>query len=348
MITNFKSNKLLDIAIFSGVDVNYENQAPKDLIGQAAKKALEQLKTSYNEYKEKLNLKYGQFLRNVEANLGELNKAEMPSNVRISVASKLSELANTRVTQVESKFSWIYKIFLKIGQLFRGHGFRTEGEWGFELASRMEKVESKIYKTQLNKCIFNPGYRINGAPPSEFLGGMKDKINALSEEKFKEVLNDIVFKKKENLHFGEKNKFIFYKNLSKEKKKIFDQELLSRNDWYSQACDIIEGADDEEFPNFVSSEMVKRFQENSSQVVGAYSKSNHNNAWLERFFYTMVESAIKDYLAQNSVEGYQKISSLLNGNWSVIKWKTIVENPKILTEEEIRKLQDNVRLCRFM
>lgn len=339
MSVDFKSNPIVDTIIFAGVDVEYGNQLNGiPLKGQAAQKALEHLKKSYEEYKANLNLKYGQFLKNVEGNISEFNKPETHSEVRHAVAMKLSDLANRRITIKENNFSGIHKFFHRIGQLFKGHGFRTKGEWGVELASRMEKVDSVIYKAQLEKCIFN-GLSLTDQY-LQILYGMKEKINSLTETQFKEVLNDIIFKKKENDFFGEKNKFIFYKNLNDEKRKIFDKEHLSRSDWYEQAFDIIEGVKDKEFKKFVSKEMVSLFQSNPKKIIQIYENQKHKNHWFERFFNTVVEATIKDYLDNDA---FLEIGNLLGKN-SSIKMEKIFKSPQILTPEEIKRLKSNVEI----
>lgn len=345
MSVNFKSNPFLDTVIFAGIDFKYANQLNGiPLKGEAAQKALENLKKSYEEHKANLNLKYGQFLKNVEGNISEFNKPEIPSKVRHAVATKLSDLANRRITIKESNFSGIHKFFHKIGQLFKGHGFRTKGEWGVELASRMEKVDSEIYKSQLEKCIFHGiGLGMHEKPPQQILDEMKEKINSLTETQFKQVLNDIIFKKKEKNFFGEKNKLIFYKNLNEEKRKIFDNDLLSRSDWYEQAFDIIEGSDDEEFKGFVSKEMVSLFQSNPKKIIQIYENQKNKNGWFERFFNTVVEATIKDYLEKDS---FIEIANLLYRN-SSIKSKKIFESPQILTPQEIEKLKSNVQIYMY-
>lgn len=336
MSVNFKSHPFLDTLIFAGIDIKHENQLDgTPLKGEALKKALENLKKSYEDHKSNLNLKYGQFLKNIEGNISEFNKPEITSKVRHAVATKLLDLANRRITIKESNFSGIHKFFHKIGQLFKGHGFRTKGEWGIELASRMEKVDSEIDKSQIEKCIFHGISLDTGL--RQILNEMKEKINNLTETQFKQVLNDIIFKKKEKEFFGNKNKLIFYKNLNEDKRKIFDSELLSRSDWYEQAFDIIEGSDDKEF---VSKEMVSLFQNNPKKIIQIYENQKNKNGYFEKFFNTVVEATIKDYLEKDS---FIEIANLLNRG-SSIKSKKILESPLILTSEEIEKLKSNVQI----
>ena len=136
MSIEFKSNPVFDIVIFSGIDIKYETQlSNSNLIGDAKTRALEELSRSYKAHKSGLNLKYGQFLRTFEENIAQFNNPKIKS----AIATKLSELAKKRIEVKESQFSGIHKFFHKIGQYFKGHGFRTKGEWGIELASRIKK-----------------------------------------------------------------------------------------------------------------------------------------------------------------------------------------------------------------
>lgn len=344
MSVNFRSTPFLDIVIFSGIDVKYETQlAGIPLKGDAAQKALDNLKASYEEYKANLNLKYGKFLKNLEKNILEFNKTKIPSEVRHSVAVKLSDLANKRITVKEANFSGLHKFFHKISQLFKGHGFRTKGQWGIELASRIENVNSKIYKSQIEKCIFHgTGLGMNEKRPQEILNEMKAEINSLPEAEFKKVLHNIIFKKKESDFFGEKNKLIFYKNLNEEKRKIFDEELLSKNDWFEQAFDIVEGSQPNDFKEFISKKMALLFHSNPKKFIQIYEKQKCKNAWFERFFHAIVEATIKNHLESDS---FIDIANLLNSNFSICT-KTIFESPIILTSEEIERIKNNVEIYR--
>jgi hypothetical protein len=338
----FKSNKLMDIAIFSGVEYKYENQVPPGLIGDAAQGALAELKTSYENYKKNLNFKYGKFLTNVEANLKHLNSTNVSSDARSKVATKLTELAQDRISNKESNFSGARRFFHKVGQLFKGHGYRTKGEWGLEVASRMQKVESEIYKTQLQSVMFG-GFAFR----DENITAMKDKINGLPEKEFKDILNKIVFKSSEGHMFGSKRKLVFYNMLTDEKKKVFAQELLARPDWYQQAFDIVEGSEEGDVASFIAKNpaMVKKFQENPAEVIRIYRGKKDANVFYKRFFDELALAAIQDYLDQNSLEGYQKISALLNQHMRFLARVEFVQGLQDkLGDENYQKLKDNVDL----
>lgn len=342
MFVSFKSNPLLDTLIFAGIDIKYENQLNGTrLQGDAAQNALENLKNSYEEYRNNLNLKYGQFLKNVEENTSEFNKLEIPFEMRLAVAKKLSDLANRRILVKESKFSAIYKFFHKILHLLKGHGFRTKGEWGIEIASRMEKFDFEIFKSELEKCIFRGiALNISEKSPKQILNEMKEKINSLTETQFQQVLKNIIFNKKEEIFLIKKNKLVFYENLNQEKRKFFENELFSRSDWYEQAFNIIERADNVKVKEFITEKMISKFQSNPHKIIQIYKNERNKNNSFEFFFHMIVEATLKNYLEKDS---FAEINSLLNIN-SGIKMKKILESPQILTSEEIKKLEDNIQI----
>lgn len=228
--------RLLEIAVIPGVAV----QEPESPVSIAAQKALDELCYQSFENTETIKLKYGQFLRNVEASLSELTKDEMPPIDRLAVASKLSELAIERITQKESRFSWIHNLFHKIGQVFRLHGFRTKGEWGLAVAKEMIKT----HPIEMD---------LIGTRPE-----VMTHINGLPKEKFKEILTGLFFNKRTGMFLGN-DKSAFYRNLSVENQKIFKEALVARKDWYLQALDIIEDANEEELNEFITPEMIDMF-----------------------------------------------------------------------------------------
>ena len=250
MSVSFKSDPFLDAVIFSGVDVKdvydhkYSGKMEFNETEKVAQAAFANIDQSYEDHKAHLdqNLKYDQFLKNVEGSISKFKQPEISSKVRQAVATKLSIVANDHIQTEKNQLTKVEKFFHKMSQLCQGHGFRTEGEWGVELASRMKKVDFEINKSQLEKCIIQgQGY----LHPHETLDAMKEDINSLSEAEFKKVINDVIFNKKEKLSTtGDKNKLHFYNNLNDEKKEIFNKILSSRSDRSKQIDDIIEGSHD--------------------------------------------------------------------------------------------------------
>lgn len=343
MSVNFQSNPFYDTLLFAGVSINYENnEVIRGLTGEAKDKALNQLKVSYDNYKANLNIKYGQYLNNVEKYTDKFNQPNFPSEARDAVAQKLSELANKRLLEKENHFGRVHKFFHKIGQVFKGHGYRTKAEWGLKVAAKIDQVNSNIYKAIIERCILHPmKMGLNEASPYQILMGMKDEINNLSEKKFKEVLNDIIFRENEGKFFGEKNKYYFYQNLNEEKRKLFDKELLSRSDWYQQTFDIIEGADKENVMNFVSKEMVAKVQSNPGIILEEYRQGKNKNGYWNTFFQAIIGATIKDYLEK---ENYSAIYNLLNPISNKRELLNALLEKKMLTESEIEKIKSNIKI----
>ncbi len=338
---NINFSELDDIIIFSVNDIseNLEPQGLEKLKGDAVQQAIQEFQETYKNYKKDLNFNYGEFLTIVEENLDRLESPKTRSDYRTSVAHKLSELAYERISQKESNFSWIHKIFHKFRQWRKGHGFKTKGEWGLKLASEMNEVDKKIQK----QLIFCKIEWIIKKSSLHFGDKIMKEINGLSEERFTKALNDVIFEMKEDVFFGNKDKLEFYKKLDDDKKEIFKRVLLSRSDWYEQAVEIIEGADDNEFESFIKNNgMVKCFQNNPSELIKRYKKRKSKTGWEKRFFTIMFEAVISDYLKQDGTDKYIKISDLLNDVNNPVKWSKISKDPKLLTKEEVEMVKGNI------
>lgn len=345
MTIEFKSTPLNDAIIFSGVDINYRKQLNDTrLTGEAADSALNHLKDSYDKHKSQVAFKYGKFLKIIEGNLSELKRPDTPKKVRNAVANKLTELANTRIIK-ENKFSGLHKFFHKIGQIFRGHGFRTKGEWGLELASSIQNIDLETLKSQLNQTIFQ-GLRleIGEKSPKEILNSndMKDTINNLSDMDFKKIISDVIFMKKEEVGFGKKNKLVFYNNLNATKGKIFADELLARKDWFEQAYDLLEGASPEKINEFISNDdLIKLFKSKPERIVKLYN-SEAKDKYFEKIFFPIVEITIQKELNNRN---YLGIAKLIDED--KIPIKRILESSKILTPENIKLLKENIKINTF-
>jgi len=337
---SFKSTPFIDAMLYAGVE--YEPQLKGTALqGEAAQKALEQLKASYERHKDTLKLKSGEYLHNVEVSLNQFKDPAIPSTARRAVALKLSTLAHKRMTK-ESNFSAIHKFFHKIGQLFKGHGFRTKGEWGLELASKIEKIDAEIYKIELQSIIFQ-GIGLERKATENRLQAIKNKINDLSDPQFSELLDEIIFASRETSTFGKKNKLIFYENLNDDKRKIFDQKLLARGDWYQQAFDMVEGFHEKkEILQFFSPAMVDKIKADPEAVIEIFKNTNHKNGWFNKFFEVAVEAAIASHFRE-SEPAYGSIADLtVLLPADVIK--TIFSSSQILTPEEKTKIRSNVKI----
>lgn len=343
MPVQFHSSDFIDIVLFSGKDVNYQSQLEQTrLIGEAQKKVLGELQASYDAYKTQLSFNYEMFLEKVERNISHLQEPGVPSDVREAVSAKLETLAKERISTEEKKFSWLHALFHKIGQVFQGHGFRTEGEWGVQLATRLRQAEGKFLERELRSYIRET------APSQVDLDFMK-RINGLSDQRFKEILRNVFFLYPEDIRFGEKNKMTIYKGLNDQKILLFYEQLLSQPYWYNLAYNILEGGTSEEIRQLIRPEMVLQFQKAPDQIVMQFRSiplSDSNKI----FFKSLLESAIKDLLRKSShgekeSEFFLEITQILRAvkeQSATDMVSQILQEPEILSPQDIEALRTNI------
>lgn len=347
MTVEFQSNPIMEAAVFSGVDPNLEAQLPRNLTGDAAKRALNELTQSYQKYKSNLHLSYEELLVDVEGNIRKFNAVDMPAKVRQAVSTKLSSMATQRVSDVETQWSGIGRFFHKLGQVFRGHGYRTLGEWGQTLASRMKEYDRTVYTAQLKMC-FSGSLGLGNI--QRIPDDVMEKVEQFNPEEFQQLLDEVVFKGSESLVFGAKNKFEFYDKLSEGKRLVFNQALLERGDWFAQLYDIVEGSDTEEMKTFFSkmslADLFKKVRAAPQQFLQQHRHlaQNRDSGWLTRCFQYMVEATVRGFLQDGSTEALVQVGNLLNNYQEDIQTKKILEKPQLLTEDEIATLKRDIRL----
>lgn len=182
------------------------------------KKTFENRRKIYDQYSEALNtnINYSTFLTNVDAHRFTLASDDTNFAERHAVATKLSSLAEERIKVQESNFSILYKLFHKIFQIFQGHGFRTEGEWGIEFANRIEKINLELVKEALRQSI-----RDTKNDDKEALSKLKLGLDSITDAQFGEVLIELMLSEP-SLRKQAYKKFAFYEMLSPEKKDIIN------------------------------------------------------------------------------------------------------------------------------
>lgn len=338
----FQSNPLFDVTLFSGKEIKCERQLERSpgsqkLIGKAREKALADLKQSYEKHKEGLGqLRYGQFLRLVEESLGAFKSAATPSDVRDAVAKKLSELAKERIQGNETSFSWIHKFFHKLGQLFCGHGFRTEGEYGVFLAKKMKKIEPEDFLAKLKTYTAYPVFFDLGDKSMEqVLGEMKGEINALPKNRFIDLTLTLLRRPRE-LRFDHLE-FAFCQNLNEEKRELFGRVICSWNEWFSRVFEIVDGIDPNRWKEVVSKEMVRTFllqrRELDALVKG------HPNGRVKEFFKVLFEAAVKECLDRDDFATIEVLS-----REGLVRLDKIEKSPHVLAPEDFEKLRGNIDL----
>jgi len=359
MSVEFTSNQIYDIAILSGVKLTeqvFKRQLPVGLIGEAAKKALSNLKSSYKQYQENLlqeeGEKCGRFAKRVSANWRELKDPSM-LKVLDAVSVKLEQLANKRITK-ENKLNPILLFFHRIGHCLRGHGFNTKGEWSLALASKIRREKMQIYKRGLKDAILDTDVS-TVADSHKRITEMAEQTNALFDEQFLEVLDDIIFGHKEQYDgVGDKKKHTFYSHLSDEKQRLFRERLLARDDWFMQAFDVVEGLKDEKIIAFITDDMVSKCLEfNLFGIIQTCQEKIQTNAaqrdpgqqCLVNFFKILFEKVVKSSINKSDYIKVAKVFALQNHRLFILAlWQEIEKNPKVLTRQEIKNLKENVKI----
>jgi hypothetical protein len=331
----FESSPILDLAIFSGCKLNINDICTKQLRErnlQVNKLAKETFENNFNRHQQELQLTYENFLSTLEKNIKIFNNPDpekCSSSNRLAVASKLSELANKAIGE-EAKMNAAQKFWHRIVQFFHGYWGYTKGEWGAALATKMRDLDDKIYVDSVKLGISHSDFQ-DMHPPEEII----DKIDQLPDSKFQELLNGVIFKTHENRQLVEKYKFNIYNGL-KNKQPRFDQLLLARKDWFSQAFDIIEGSSTKEMRDFVSDAMVAKYQENiiKQPEFKLEIKPDENH---QQFCYIILAKTIKNFVKN---ENWEQLGKIFTSHSNVYTQE--FTNLGILTQEDVDKIKNNI------
>lgn len=305
----FPSGKapFIDTLVYSGVNVvDSELQRLKEKGDLAGQEALINSKETFERYRDNLTqtLSYDQFLEKIEDNLPEFERTEFP-DARLAVANKLASLSVTVQPDKTGFYAQVNKFFEKIGQLFQGHGFRTQKEWGLELAARMRDMDIAINKKNLLKGLKK------GIPwRDQKLENMKRVAEGLTDKQFKLLVDDMLGQR-EYLAGSEntprtKDRLAFYNILNDERKALFKHVLLygphdsGSNptplfDWYQRTFNVIEGTVDPElYRDFVTEEMASAFGSDPGKYIKISEKIN--GPFGDLFFNALIKTLIAHHL----------------------------------------------------
>lgn len=334
MSVEFKSSPYANVLIHCGLKPNTPPSETQNQL-KAVQKALEPAKKSFEQYEENLqsDYPYGKFLKDIDKSIKILEKDGIPQNIRSVVATKLADEAKKEIDKEDQNFLWIHRFFHIIGQsLLKGRWGYTKGQWGMKRATDLKELEHKNFKNNLQKCISK--YFIN------LTEKIKKQIKNLSEEQCKTVLQEIVFPITTS-DFNWNNTYVFFDNLTEENKKLFYEMLLSKDDWFLQATNLMcKTSNENTTEQFITEDMVKRFQDNLKQVCDAYKNIKLKKHGTMIFFNILVVKAIKNYLAQNDTAANQAIYNLLNplGAFAIDN-QGRVQGHQLLKAEEKKKLE---------
>lgn len=146
-------------------------------------------------------------------------------NVRI-VAEKLRGLANQQILQSEDNFTRWERFIKRVVNLFKGHGFRTEGEWGIALAN---KIAGKDKLLQITYDLFRQkfiGVKPK-VPDKKNVEALMKVINALPSDEIRYICKKII-NSNEPRDIGENRDFLeldFFDQLNDSNKDIFIEEI---------------------------------------------------------------------------------------------------------------------------
>jgi len=358
---NGKFIKLNEILAFSGVEVKnvlvptVDTRGLKDYLKKQVEEAA---KAVINNVSWNSNISYGKFFRSVEKNIdGIVGPKQLPMHLRIAVSLKLSELAKKRIEKKESNFSAVRRFFHRIAQLFKGHGFRTKGEWGLKLSAKIENVKNKEYKKIL-ESIFSEKAKENTIPmeskelnKSEINKAIAEELNNLEKDKFISFLNEVVWEK----HAGA----AIYANkdgpwryplpgslfrpgfLNQEKKEIMEEEILKKDDWVGFIYDNVIHLS-EEIKNFVERMKICLTPKLLDKLLQNSSLLYNTNRLHPNFYRICSELMIQRLLKQGDTGSFLKIRDLIKKHWDKVEIRKILEEKRVLNKEERDLLNDKI------
>lgn len=216
----FKSDPLLDIVLFSGVEISdneLEQTFKKQYVSINPEKDFKEYKASYSDYKRKLSFDYSQFIHLVEKNMDKLTDPRTPQQFREYVRTKIQFLdQNSSTTQKRNLKNIVNNVLLKKG----------------EKCCKILEREGKCIN--IVKRIFKEKTTPNGSEyplSTELLM----RINKLDEVEFDTFLNQVFFNYNRSYEYlNSPKKLTILSHLNPERKDRVIQEILKRDDWYIQ------------------------------------------------------------------------------------------------------------------
>lgn len=234
---------------------------------------------------------------------------------RLGIDGKL-ELANKleQVCLKNSRDCFITKLFFRIVGIFKGRGFKTEGEWGLQKARQIRKQQLDHVKMDIKSFLINPQ---NGLPPYFY-----QIVNKLSVNDFKSLFEISFFNHVEGANNLHPAKFHVIEYLGAEKLDLFFKLILERSDWFEQIVDVDGAAllSSEEALETVyqrAGMFAHKFMEDQKSILDWYNKKFPGFRMHEQdYFGLLLQMSIRGQLMNGSfkpsfVEPYKKIIAQL-------------------------------------
>lgn len=341
MSYEYKCAPVMDVFIYSGVVPNLEKKFDQEnaLLQKGTsvyQEAFANYQKAFEKHRVELKFDLHAFVSLVGRNISVIKEAGS-ENVSV-VANKLRDLADTQM-KTEKTWNGLKLFFHRLGHVFKGHGFRTEGEWAKEFAN---KLQSGVAKEVLKpvKEAFMKAAQISGTKiPQQHVS----LINQMDKKAFKEVIAAYV---SGQVPQGLQNPYSdFYRNLNQEKQQWLMEAILAQPSWPAQ---VVKLGIKEEFTEETtwqlvkpSPEMIKKVQGEPALLFNEYEKKD-NSQYYKRAAKPLLEWAVIDFINKQDALGVRRFIDQTEGRIGCIR--QLLENPEHLKQEHVNWLKDNFNL----
>lgn len=348
----YKCSPAVDVFIYSGLTPNLEERFDHEYgikkNSPNYEKELNKYKASFKEHKSELDqkLELVSFANLINRNFSTILEMSKRDDLKDVVVTKLENLANDRLKK-EEDFNPLHRFFHIIGQIFKGHGIRTEGQWAQKLVQKMKlggasgqivSVKGKVpkeIKESIQKCFQSA----TGISVLQVSMPNMSLINALSKEQFKEVLSLYLLGSiPEGMHNPYNRIFL---NLNDEKKQWLMEGILSDSNWPTQAVKlgIIEfNGHNRPWENLKpNSEMIRMVQTKPKAMFDAFKKER--SPFYSEAAKALLEYAVKDMIHRNDVAGMSNFMKQTDGKSGCIA--ILLKQPHNFEPRQIAWLKEN-------
>jgi hypothetical protein len=338
MSYEFKCSPVVDVYIYAGIIPNLEERFNRenDVLNKGTpvyQEAFKNYKESFEKHQKEINFDLVSLVSLVDRNITEIKKAK-PETVR-RVAEKLKAMANDRL-KIEEDWSGPHRFFHKIGQLFKGHGFKTEGAWAKERADALASGEA-LGGLDGIKNVFAKA-RTNSS--SHLTEHHIAHIKQMKKEAFNQVIAAYV---SGTVPEGMDNPYAdLYQQLDQEKQQWLVEGILAQPSWPAQVVKlgIREFLDISDWSLVKPPpEIIKKVQDHPKQFFWDY---NRHSDFYQLAAKQLMECAVIDYIERRDAVGMLNFIQETGGKNGCIA--ILLKNPTSLTPEHKAWLQEHFNL----
>lgn len=351
----YKCSQVVDVFIYSGVEPNFEERFASEYgvnkESPAYNQALNEYKASFQEHKSELDqkLELVSFANLINRNFSIITDRGTSDDLKSAVVGKLQDLTKER-QEVEETFNPFRKLLHKIGQIFRGHGFRTEGDWAQNLVQRMvmsgapgqiKNVKGGIPK-QIKENIQESFQRVTSISAIPIPLSHMQIVNALTKEQFKEIISlYLAGPIPQGIHNVYKH---FFLALNDEKKQWMMDAILTSANWPTQAVKLglSEFTDKgDAWENLrPTQEMIRKVQEQPKEMFVAFEKGQ--STFFCQAARSLLEESVKDLIDRNDVAGMSNFMKQTEGRVGCIA--ELLKQPDHFKPEQVAWLKENFKI----